>query len=70
MELLYPNGSIKGTKSINQYKCVQYVMANVEVPFAIKELVSNDAIIICDETGTDKVLIRINSDGSFSHRHL
>lgn len=63
MTALILSGRIKGTKTINQYRCAQYITGQINHPLRLDELVSDCEIIVSDDTG--RLSVKINPDRSF-----
>ena len=63
MTALILSGRIKGTKTINQYRCAQYITEQINHPLRLDSLVSDCEIIVSDDTGRLSVMIK--PDGTF-----
>ena len=61
--MLISKGKIKGTKTINQYRCAQYITGQINHPLRLDALVSDCEIIVSDDTG--RLSVKINPDRSF-----
>lgn len=67
MQLIY-TGNIKGTQTIKQYRCAQYITEQINHPLRLDALVSDCEIIVSDDTG--RLSVKINPDRSFTVKNL
>lgn len=65
---LISKGKIKGTKTINQYKCSVYITEQINHSLRLDALVSANEIIVSDDTG--RLSVKINPDRSFTVKNL